>query len=329
MRYPRAIRCVWGPALAAVLVCGAAAQPADFTKRLTEGQQLRAQSRFADARAMYQALLRDLRNDPPHYVLEGLVYDRLGLDEQDSGDYAAAETAFNHGLAAVHAQNGDDLTVILLKTHLAELYIAEARPDDAEGLLRPSVAALKSSTLPDPIALATATEDLAVVCIMRHKLVEPEGLLRESQALLENAAGPDDPRLTSTLMTYAGLMTAQHRSDEALQAAERAWKVLSSSPAPIAQPYAASVLSVMGAVYFHAGRVAEAEKFASRAVELAANSLGLTHPRLGLYLNNYAVILKSNGHKSEAKAVHKKAEEIIEQNSSGSGGYTVNVASLR
>jgi tetratricopeptide (TPR) repeat protein len=323
------VRCIWGTALAAVLTGSAAGQTADFSKRISEAQQLRAQDRFTEARAIYQALLRDVRDDPSSHYLAALVFDCLGIDEQDRGDFGAAETDFNHGLASAHSQSADDPLLMALQTHLSELYIAEVRPDDAEPILRQTVAALRSSAQPEPMALAVANADLAVVCIMRRRFTEPEGLLREAGVLIENEAGPKDPRLASSLLTYAGLMTAQHRYAEAVGPAERAWQLIGTSSGPIPKAYSASALNVLGAVYYHAGRLEEAESCARRSVDLAKVSIGPVHPRMGLYLANLAVILKAAGHRDQAKAVQKKADAILQQKpSSASGGYTVNIASL-
>jgi len=317
--------------MVAALTGGASAQPADFSQRLREGQLLRAHDRFAEARQVYRALLQDVRKDSSNHRLEALVLDNLGVDEQDSGDYAAAETAFNHGISVFSAQAAaDDPILVALKSHLAELYIAEIRPDDAEPLLRQTVAALRSSRVPSPIQLSVSTEDLAVVFILRRKFAEPEVLLRDAQSLIENAVGPDDPRLTSSLMTYAGLLIAQHRFAAAIEPAERALRLVNTTAIPITKPYIASVLSVLSAVYFHAGRRADAISYAHKAVEIAEASLGPQHPRLGLYLANYAYILRSGGHRNEAKAAQKRADEIVEQHPlAASRGYTVNVAALR
>jgi ATP/maltotriose-dependent transcriptional regulator MalT len=322
---------VWGTVLAAILAGSAAAQTADFSKRLIEGQRLRDRAQFAEARTVYQALLRDVRQNPSERDFEALVWAYLGVNEQDSGDYGAAETAYNHGLAAVHSQTADNAILAALETHLAELYIAEGRADDAEPMIRQAVAALRSSATPDRVSLATANEDLAVVCIMRRKLSpEPEALLRQSQTLLESVYGPEDPRVTSSLLTYAGLMTEHRRYAEAVVPAEHAWQILDAHSPSVPKAYLASALNVMAAVYYHTGRRDKAESCARKSVDLATSSIGPTHPRLGLYLANFAFILKSAGHKNEAKAVQKQADAILNHSPvSGSGGYTVNIASLR
>jgi len=330
MLCPKTVRLAWGAALAAALTCGAAAQTVDFAQRLAQAQHLQVLNRFTEARTVYRALLRDVRQDSPANRQAAVVLDNLGLDEQGRGDYAAAETAFNHGLAAVPEGAADSPVTIALKTHLAELYAAELRPEDAQPLIRQVVAVLRSSPLPDRKALSVAYEDLATVCIMLRKLQEPETLLRQAQALIETELGPSHPRLASSLLTYAGLLTVQHRYAEAVIPAERAWQILRTVSPRMPKPFLASALTVLGAVYLHVGRVAEAESCARQSVDLAEASLGLRHPRLGLYLANYAVILNRAGHKKEAKAIQKRSGEIMAQFPTGnSGGGTVNVAALR
>lgn len=324
------VHCAWGAALAAALVSTSAAQTDDFDKRLAEAQQLRAHDRFAEARKVHEALLRDVRKDPSQYRLEAIVLDGLALDERDRGDYAAAETAFNQGLATLHGNTADDPIRVSLETNLAELYIAELRAEDASPLLRQAAAALRSSSAPNPTALAITDEDLAVTCIMRRQFDEPEALLRQSQALIETAFGADSPRLASSLLTYAGLLTAERRYSDALIPAERAWQILRAASIPIPKSYLASALSILGTVYYHNGRLAEAESSSRQCVELAEESLGPEHPRLGLYLANYANILKRAGRRNEAKEAQKQADEILNRYPApGSGGYTVNVAALR
>lgn len=324
------VRCVGEAALFAALACCLAAQTSDFTQRLAEGQTLRVHDRYAEARTVFLSMLRDLRQSEPNDRIEGLVDDNLALVEQDLGDYAAAETAFNHGLNALRAELPYDPETIAIEAHLGELYLAEIRPRDAEALLRRSLEDAHRSPKAASMQLSVLNEDLAVACILRKKFSESEPLLREAEVLMENEYGPNDPRLSSSLLSYSGLLVAQHRYGEAVAPAERAWQILSHTAVLIPKSYQASALNVLGAVYFHVGRLNEARQCAHRSVELATEALGAEHPRLALYLSNYALILKTAGQKNEAKAAQKHADEIMEKFPlDGSGGYTVNVASLR
>ena len=322
----RTVHCMLGIAALSGI---AAAQANDFAERLAQGEILRAHDRYAEARTLHATLLRDVRKARFDHRLEANVLDNLAQDDQDCGDYSAAETAFNHGLATVAGGNGDEPIQISLKTHLAELYIAENRAEDAEPLLRQSIAALQTTSRPDPVALSVADEDLAVVRIMRHKLNDTEALLHQAQALLEQYLGPDSPGLSASLLTYGGLLLAQHRYADAVEPAERAWKILNNVHAFVPKPYKASALSVLAGIYYHADRLNEAADCARQSIELAEQALGTQHPQLGFYLANYAVILRRLGRKSEAKAVQKRAESILDENPPPGAGSTVNIASLR
>jgi tetratricopeptide (TPR) repeat protein len=317
-------------ALAAALACCAAAQTSGATERWAEGRQLRAQGRCDEARQVFVALLRDAQADAPDSRLVAVLLDDLGVDEEDCGNYAEAETAFNHALAAMQGSVADDPVPVALKTHLAELYTAEMRPEAADPLLRQATAALRSSAHPDRKALSLAYLDLVITCTMQRRFQEAETTLRQAQALLETEYGPNSPALAAGLLSYAGLLTSEHRYAEAVAPAERAWQILQASPAPFPKPYLASALDVLGTVYYHTGRTAEAKSCVRRCVELAEASLGPRHPRMGLYLSNYAVILKRAGSKREAKDVRKRAGKILAEPGSGaSAGYTVNVGALR
>jgi tetratricopeptide (TPR) repeat protein len=330
MVFPNVARYARSVAIAAALISGGSAQTNSYIDRITQGQQLRAHDHYAEARTLFRTLLQDVRKDGSNHRMEALILDNLAQNEQDAGDYAAAETAFNHGLARIHEEKADDSVLIGLQTHLSELYIAETRPEEAEPLLRRTVSTLRAASVRDPIGLAIADEDLAVACIMRHKFTEPEDLLREAQTLIEAEGGANDPKLIASLLTYAGFLTAQHRYDDAVAPAERAWSLVKGSTVHIPKPYLASAMSVLGAVYYHVGRSPDAESCARQSVELAEQSLGPHHPRLGFYLANYAVILKQAGRKDEAKAVQKRADQILADNGASSAtGYTVNATALR
>lgn len=318
--------CGWVASLAAALACCASAQTGDSVDMLTTGQHLRAEGHFAEARTAFTALLRNVETDQTGR-LSAVVLDNLAINEQDSGAYTQAETDFNQALGKFHGAK-DDAIQLNVKTHLAELYIMEQRPEDAEPLLRHVAAALQTIEHPDHLALAVVYEDLAVAQMMQGKFHDPETLLRQSMALEETELGPKNPKLAGSLLTYATVLTMQHRNANAVGPAERGWQILENTDQPVSKPYRASAMTVLSVIYFRAGRLAEAQSFAQQSVDLGEESLGPYHPRLASYLDNYAYILKHADHKKEAKEVQKRADAIRDQHP-GTSGYTVNVAALR
>jgi hypothetical protein len=76
------------------------------------------------------------------------------------------------------------------------------------------------------------------------------------------------------------------------------------------------------------GRLIEAEFRAREAVDLAQTASGSENPQLGLYLANYATVLRHENHKEQAKEIQKRADAILAR-SDTPGGYTVNVLAMR
>jgi len=324
------VRYALGAALVAALAFGAAADTSSAATQLAEGRQLRAQGRYAEAREVVNAVLNDEQRVRPDSRFVAVILDELGMDENNLGNYRESEMAFNRSLAILHTSALDDPAATGARIHLAELYLSERRAADADPLLRRAAAGLQSSAQPDCKALAAAYDDLAVACVMQRKHQEAETLLRQAQALLEAELGPDHPMLANSLVPLAGLLLAEHRYSEAVVPAERAWHNLQSASAGVAEPDLATVLNVLSVVYFRAGHTAEAESYGRQCIARAEAVFGPQHPSLGLYLANYAAILKQMGRKSQAKGIQQRADAILAQNArDNSGGHTISVDAIR
>ncbi len=324
MVLPKNVRCA---ALVAAFVYSAAAQTADPLGQLKQARHLRVQGRYTEAAPLFAAVLRDAQKaqQSSHFVAE--VLDDQGLNEYNAGNYGAAEIAFNHSLAML---KGDDALINIVKTHLAELYLFEKRAAEADPLLRQVTASLRSAPVVDRQALALAYNDLAVACALLKKKPQPELLLREALGLLEDEYGPDNPMLISSLNPLSMLLLVERRYSEAVAPAERAWKMVQANEKEIADPDRASVLDILGQVYSHNGRLAEAADCARRASDLAEKVYGPDAVRLGQYLARYAGILNRADRKKEARPVQRRADAILAQASQPSGGgFTVSVSALR
>ena len=314
--------------LIAAFTCGLGAEE-NVKDTLREARQLYNEGHYADAHTKFADALKTAQAGADNRTI-AIILDDMGVNEEDIGDYGKAENSFNHGLSTYRSSNPDDPLVISLQSHLAELYLAEGRADDAEPMLRHTLEALRSDSHSDPVTLARAYEDLAVSRIMQQKYDEPETLLRQSQALMETALGTMHPRLISGLFAYSALMISEHKYAEAVAPAERAFNILKSTTLPVAKPDMVVGYSGLSTVYFHAGRLQEAVSYAKQAVDLAESTLGPVHPAVARCLTNYAYILNHTGRKKEAKAVEKRAAEIMKTlPATASGGNSVNINALR
>jgi tetratricopeptide (TPR) repeat protein len=276
---------VRGAALAIMLASSAAAQSTLVMEQLDAGQRLRVEGRYNEARTLFANLLRDVNSGRGGSRLAGIVLDHIGINEAYAGNYGAAETAYNQSLTLLRNSPIGDPVTAAVKTHLAELYIAEQRPQDAEPLLRQAAASVRSD--------------------------------------VERQVGTDSPRAADPLLTYAGLLVVERRYTDALVPAERAWQILRTSNPPVANSYMAGAANILASVYFHLGRNSDAESYARAAVKLGEEAYGPDHPEVASYLASYATILKRRDRK-EAKEVQERADAIRARSGSDSlAGYTV------
>jgi tetratricopeptide (TPR) repeat protein len=322
---------VWGVIIAAAVTCGATAQTSNVDERLMQGQRMRASGHSVEARTIFVNLLRDIKNYPADDRREASILDDLGITDLGSGNYAEAETAFNRALSTLHPRGEDDPILALVKTHLGELYLTEQRPADAEPLLRQAAASRLRAERPDAVTLSSIYDNLAMVCVMQGKRQEGETLVRKALAIVETELGPNDPALSGSLLIYVGLLMNEHHYADAVAPAERAWQILHDHLSNAAPGYLAGASSVLSLVYSHTSRTAEAEAFARQAVDMGESAYGPDSSVVGLYLTNYAAILKHENRKKEAREIQHRADAILakEGPAGNVGGYTINVNALR
>jgi tetratricopeptide (TPR) repeat protein len=318
-----------GTALLAACACIAAAQPvvtqpiAGIGKNLGEAFRLRSEGRYSEAQGIFAELRREAERDQPGTGALAQALDCEALNEQAMGHYLEAERLLHRALAIL-AKVADDSTVAVAKTHLAELYLEERRPRDAEPLLREAAGNLSG------LSLATSLEDLAVVDVWKQKYSEAEQLLRRALNLTEAELGGRDPLLTGSLQPLALVLTLEHRGDEAVELAERAWRIVQAASRPVPPPDRACTLNALAVIYLRAGRPRQALPYAQESLAIAEQLFGPAQPKLAFYLQTNAAVLKQSGQKREAKAMEQRAQAIRVQSARDNPArLTVSVSSLR
>src|ERR1035437_2666457 len=182
-----------GATLVAAFACAAVAQSVDAGKQVAEGQQLRAQGRYADAQKVLAALRREMERTQPPGPFLATVLDNQAMAEMNLGNYLEAESLLTRSLGMWRKAGAADAGATAAEGHLAELYLAERRAADAEPLLRETIATLESAALPDRVAMAVNLTDMAVVYASQKRLREAERQLQRALGLLEAELGKDHP----------------------------------------------------------------------------------------------------------------------------------------
>jgi hypothetical protein len=89
-------------------------------------------------------------------------------------------------------------------------------------------------------------------------------------------------------------------------------------------------LNNLAAAHYRSGNKAEAGKNWTKAVDLAAEMLGLDHPLYGEILANYGRYLRETGDKSKGKALEARAKRIVRDSMRSNGiGGVIDVSALQ
>jgi tetratricopeptide (TPR) repeat protein len=196
-------------------------------------------------------------------------------------------------------------------------------------LFRQALESRQKARESDPVNLAVALADLAMVYKYQGKFGEAEKLLRQGLAILEEKLSPDDPMLTSVLSPLCATQTAEGKYRQALTLTERTRQILRKDPR-VADPDLLNTMSTLGMLYSVTGRFTEAEFYAKEAATKAEAIYGTDHPRFGWHLANYAAVLKRMGRKADARAMELRSSAILARSGSGRASqHTVNVNALR
>jgi tetratricopeptide (TPR) repeat protein len=252
----------------------------------------------------------------------GMMYDALGrlLD---------AETAYSGALAVLdRSPAGGGLNRAVLLSNLAALYVEMGRFERAEILLREAMAIHAVADPPDEVRLAISQNCLAELLTVTGKYAQAEPLLLSSLAALEKR--PDNVTEVGIARNNLGAVrlyqgryaAAQHVLEQSLAALEKGRGAN--------HPIVLRTLHNLALALERNQQPRAAGRTWSRAVDLAANSVGLEHPLYGDILANYARHLRANGDKAKAKPLEARSAEILRGHRRRNGvGVTVDAAALQ
>jgi tetratricopeptide (TPR) repeat protein len=117
-------------------------------------------------------------------------------------------------------------------------------------------------------------------------------------------------RMGDVLNDYASLLFTMKRYTDAASYAERVVSLLNrSGGAPDATLI--NAWTMLGAAYANLGRTQEAQSYVRQAISVAKSIYGEDSRRTGRLMTVGAVLLERCGQKSEAKALKKKAQQIL------------------
>jgi serine/threonine-protein kinase len=124
----------------------------------------------------------------------------------------------------------------------------------------------------------------------------------------EAVYGPEHPELVTVLNNLGNLHISRGEAEDAIAAFDRARRILGDAPSVML----ATVLYNLGNAYDGAGRSDEALDLARRALAMWRETLGKSHPNVGLALGAIASALAERGEYEETITMRQQALEVLE-----------------
>jgi tetratricopeptide (TPR) repeat protein len=219
-----------------------------------------------------------------------------------------------HLLAAiVHAEKlAISQPTTRLQSQLGIQLWSKALYQDAEPLMRRSLAVGEESFGPEHPTVALRLNNLAQLLQATNRLAEAEPLMRRALAIDEKSFGPDHPDVATDLNNLAQLLQDTNRLVEAEPPMRRALAIDEKSFGP-EHPNVARDLNNLALLLQATDRLAQAEPLMRRALAIDEKSFGPDHPDVAIDLNNLALLLQDTNRLAEAETLMRRALAMDEK----------------
>jgi CHAT domain-containing protein/tetratricopeptide (TPR) repeat protein len=237
----------------------------------------------------------------------------LGLTHLNKGNYAKAESLFQHALATYEKTVGPehpDVAGVL--GNLAVLYDLNGDFVRAEPLFQRALFIRQKALGPEHHRVAQSMNNLAQHYRERGDYAKAEPLHLQALAIWEKALGPEHPNLADALNNLAQLYrdTGNYVRAEALL--NRAVTILEEARGPDNVILAIS-LDSLGKLHGERGEYAKAEPLHQRALAIWEKRLGPEHPIVAEPLDHLAILYRDRGDYAKAEPLLNRALAIREK----------------
>jgi tetratricopeptide (TPR) repeat protein len=306
------------------------AEPATWAGMMLQGRSLQNQSRFREAKAVFESALQEAQRGPGSAVMQAQSLLELALVKVDLGGMEeAARLCERAASILVKASGEDDPLLQIVRTKLAELYLDSGQIATAAKILRRVVAVQSRTSQAATLQGARALDALACVYARQRRFPAAEKLERQSLSFLETREGSGDLSLAIGNLHLSMILDATGRAADGLPYAERAAQLLKRLPD--VQPFLqADSARNLASLYLSVGRREEAEPASRQAVDLVERIYGPDHVYTGWMLLARAAILRRLDRKPEATVAQQRGQRILsEQAQRNHLGDTVPLNALR
>jgi serine/threonine-protein kinase len=201
-----------------------------------------------------------------------------------------------------------------LQTTIGKVYAGLGLYDEAESLLRESIAARTALYGPRSPENAISMQSLGYVLVLKKDFVHAEPLLNEALAINRSAFGDRSFSLTAGLRSLAELRQEQQQLASAEQILRDSLQILEESKAkadavqrPAIDAETAATLNRLATVLQQKGDNSAAESMYRRALSVSESSLGRDHPTIAFIKVNLAYVIQLQGRLPEAQTLYSES----------------------
>jgi tetratricopeptide (TPR) repeat protein len=305
---------LWASAVHADIATGA--ERGVYPTVLRRALDLCRQRDFTGASAILEdALARASTNKDS--VLEATILNDLGTVYLDDRKYDAAERSFKRSIALWTEVAGPRASALASPLgNLGSLYYQAGQYSRAEKLTARSVSILKE-TQDNPSELATLLSNLGTVYLAQHKEAVAQRTAEEAIALFATL----DPKSQAGKASAYSIIGAVHsRSGEYADAEsclQQALAIWQKAWGPY-DPRTGEGTANLAILYSLSGEVEKSKSLFEKAEQIFARA-GTNDAFLRHFLTEYAVLQRKLGHKSEARQLARRVDEL----SNGSAANTL------
>lgn len=282
-----------------------------WTSNMRLGRLLQSQGRLQEAHARFELALHEAERPPENADRQVTALSNLASVAIDMGRTEEAAQLCQRAISIVVKTAGEaDARVQALRAELAGLFLNSGEVSAAENLLRKTIALEAKVSQAATPERAFALDVLACLYAKQQKMALAEKTERNSLAIWESNPGADKLWLAVANLHLSFFLTFRKKAAAALPYLERAMAIFKTLPEPRPSLEASAGMS-LAYIYASLGRPSEAAQEGQRAVHLAEDFYGPTHPQTGWMLVAHAALLRRLHRKQEARVAQKRAEGIL------------------
>lgn len=277
---------------------------------MLEAEQCEQQGNYGGAESALVSALRQTSANSEAERRARTLY-RLGFVCRAQGRPAEAEKHYWQSLSAWEKTVGSSHPKLVEPlTGLVALYLEAGLSAKAERLQRRCEEILP--LLDGRHDRLSVLHNLAVLYHLERKHAKAEPMYLQALADLRELSGPESQPVAQLLNNLAVLYAQAGRRAKAMEHFEQALAIWEHLLAP-RHPYLGRALTNLAAQYCANGRLEEAGTAFRRALDIAEHA-DPDGPLVADVLTGYAVLLRKNHRKQEAKAMEQRARNIRQAN---------------